>query len=167
MKKKAWLAMALAFGMVSAWAQTLWGGAPIGASVDEVRTLLPQVKDVPSDGQDAEGVTALLEIPRYEIAGQGFVVHFVFVKDRLDRVVLVASPGSAQLARGLTDELGDSLRKRYGLDVSTRSRRSEEREGSVDRMWLYRRMSVRLQLLDDHTVRLTYSAELPTPRGRF
>ena len=83
--------------------------------------------------------------------------------DFMQHVVLLARPASADDARTLTRELGDSLRKRYGLDVSTRSRRFTTREGSVDREWLYRRISVRLQLLGDQSVRLTYSAEAPTP----
>lgn len=160
--KKSLLGIALVLVALTASAQALWGGAPIGASPAEVSRLLPEVKDTSAErrAQD-EGI--LLEIPRHELAGQDFLVSFYFEDSQLQRVVLSANPGSTERARAVTQELGASLRARYGLDVGTRSRRSEAREGSVDRMWLFRRMSIRLQLLNDMSVRLTYSAESPTP----
>ncbi|HEX5738693.1 MAG TPA: hypothetical protein VFY22_09290 [Hydrogenophaga sp.] len=160
--KHAILGIALAALVHTVSAQSLWGNVPIGASPDEVKTRLPEVQET-SAQRRAQDSGALLEIPRHELAGQAFAVSFVFEADKLQSVVLVADPESDEQAKALTRDLGDSLRKRYGLDVSTRSRRSEAREGIVDRMWLFRRMSVRLQLLDDQTVRLTYSAESPTP----
>lgn len=145
-----------------AWSQALWGDLPIGASPAEVQRLLPGARETPAERR-SQAPEALLELAEYELAGQPFSVSFLFEDERLQRVVLVSRPASAEAARALTRELGDSLRKRYGLDVSTRSRRFTEREGLVDREWLYRRISIRLQLLSDQTVRLTYSAEAPTP----
>ncbi len=162
--KNALLGIALALMVSAVSAQALWGRAPIGASVADVRSLMPEAQDTSAERR-AQDPAALLEIPRHDLAGQDFAVSFLFEDDKLQRVVLVADPGSAEQARALTRELGDSLRKRYGLDVGTRSRRNEVREGSVDRKWLFRRMSVRLQLLGDQTVRLTYSAELPATAG--
>lgn len=143
-------------------AQALWANVPIGASPAEVQALLPEARETPTERR-AQDARALLELPAYELAGQVFGVSFLFDDQRLQRVVLQARPASADAARALTRELGDSLRKRYGLDVSTRSRRFTDREGLVDREWLYRRISIRLQLLADQSVRLTYSAEAPTP----
>ncbi|MDO8905599.1 hypothetical protein [Hydrogenophaga sp.] len=160
--KKALLGLVLAITVSTVSAQALWGGAPIGASPAEVSRLLPEVKDTSAE-QRAQEQGLLLEIPRHELAGQDFLVSFFFEDNQLQRVVLLANPGSTERARAVTQELGASLRARYGLDVGTRSRRSEVREGSVDRMWLFRRMSIRLQLLNDMSVRLTYSAESPTP----
>jgi len=160
--KQAILGVVLAALVHTASAQALWGGIPIGASPDEVKTRLPEVQETSSQ-QRAQESGALLEIPRYELAGQDFVVRFLFESDRLRSVVLETEPASEAQARALTRELGDSLRKRYGLEVSTRSRRFTVREGIVDREWLFRRISVRLQHLADHSVRLTYSSEAPTP----
>jgi hypothetical protein len=160
--KHAIVGIALAVMALSVHAQALWGNVPIGASPAEVKTLVPQAQET-SPQRRAQDGSALLEVATYDIAGQDFAVSFQFDADRLQRVVLTAEPGSPEKASALTRELGDSLRKRYGLDVSTRSRRFATREGSVDREWLYRRISVRLQLLNDQSVRLTYSAEAPTP----
>jgi len=160
--KNAILGFVLATLVSTVSAQALWGGAPIGASPADVKALLPEAQETSVERRAQDG-SVLLEIPRHELAGQDFAVSFVFEAERLQSVVLVTDPGSMDKARAVTRELGDSLRKRYGLDVGTRSRRSEAREGSVDRMWLFRRMSIRLQLLNDQTVRLTYSAESPTP----
>lgn len=143
-------------------AQALWANVPIGASPAEVQGLLPEARETSAERR-AQDARTLLELPDYKLAGQSFGVSFLFDDQRLQRVVLLAQPGSADAARTLTRELGDELRKRYGLDVSTRSRRFTDREGLVDREWLYRRISIRLQLLTDQSVRLTYSAEAPTP----
>ena len=160
--KKALLALVLAVTVSTASAQALWGGAAIGSSPEEVKRRLPEAVDTPADRR-AQNSGLLLEIPRHELAGQDFVVSFLFESDRLQSVVLETEPRPEADARALTRELGDALRKRYGLDVSTRSRRFTVREGIVDREWLYRRISVRLQHLEDHRVRLTYSSEAPTP----
>lgn len=144
------------------FAQALWGELPIGASPAEVQRLLPEAQETSAQRRSQEP-GALLELAEHDLAGQAFGVSFLFDDQRLQRVVLLARPASADDARTLTRELGDSLRKRYGLDVSTRSRRFTDREGLVDREWLYRRISIRLQLLNDQSVRLTYSAEAPTP----
>ena len=160
--KHAIVGIALAALAHTVHAQALWGNVPIGASPAEVKALVPQAQET-SDQRRAQDRSALLEMAGHDIAGQDFAVSFQFDADRLQRVVLTAEPGSPEKAAALTRELGDSLRKRYGLDVSTRSRRFTTREGSVDREWLYRRISVRLQLLGDQSVRLTYSAEAPTP----
>jgi hypothetical protein len=160
--KQAFLGIALAALVHTVSAQALWGGVPIGASPDDVKTRLPEVQETSSQRR-AQEKGALLEIERHELAGEDFGVSFVFESDRLQSVVLETEPMPEAQARALTRELGASLRKRYGLDVSTRSRRFTEREGIVDREWLFRRISVRLQHLDDHMVRLTYSSEAPTP----
>lgn len=160
--KQAILGIALAALVHTVSAQALWGGVPIGASLDEVKTRLPEVQETSSQRR-AQEKGALLEIARHELAGEDFVVSFLFESDQLQSVVLEAEPASEAQARALTREIGDSLRKRYGLEVSTRSRRFTVREGIVDREWLFRRISVRLQHLDNHTVRLTYSSEAPTP----
>lgn len=160
--KNAIFGFVLATLAFTASAQTLWGGAPIGASPAEVKTLMPEAQETSAERRASDN-GLLLEIPRYELAGESFAVSFLFASDRLQSVVLETQPLSVEKARALTRELGDSLRKRYGLDVSTRSRRFTVREGIVDREWLYRRISVRLQHLNDHAVRLTYSSEAPSP----
>lgn len=160
--KHALIGIALAALVHTVSAQALWGNVPMGASPEEVKTRVPEVQETSSE-QRAQDRRALLEIPRHELAGQNFVVSFLFESDGLQSVVLQTANLNEAQARALTRELGDSLRKRYGLDVSTRSRRFTVREGIVDREWLYRRISVRLQHLEDHRVRLTYSSEAPTP----
>lgn len=160
--KNTLLGFALVLMALTASAQALWGGVPIGASPEEVRRLLTDVQDASAERRAADR-NLLLEIPRYELVGEEFLVSFLFDSNRLQSVVLETKPPSEAQARALSRELGDSLRKRYGLEVSTRSRRFTEREGIVDREWLFRRISVRLQHLQDHTVRLTYSSEAPTP----
>jgi hypothetical protein len=154
--------IALAFVAHTVSAQALWDNVPIGASPAEVQSLLPQAQET-SAQRRAQEAGALLELAGHEIGGQAFNATFLFDAERLQRVVLLARLKSDDEARAITRELGDSLRKRYGLDVSTRSRRFTEREGIVDREWLYRRISIRLQQFADHSVRLTYSAEAPTP----
>ncbi len=160
--KNTLLGIALLLLISTASAQALWGNVPIGASPDEVKSRMPAVQETSTERRAQES-GALLEIPRHELAGENFSVSFQFESDRLQSVVLETEPKPEAQARALTRELGNSLRQRYGLEVSTRSRRFTVREGIVDREWLYRRISVRLQHLDDHTVRLTYTSEAPTP----
>ncbi|MDR7149891.1 hypothetical protein J2W49_001846 [Hydrogenophaga palleronii] len=160
--KHAILGIALAALVHTVSAQALWGDIPMGASPEEVKTRMPEAQETSAERR-AQNSGALLEIPRHELAGHDFAISFLFESGRLQSVVLQTDPKAEAEARALTRELGDSLRKRYGLDVSTRSRRFTVREGIVDREWLYRRISVRLQHLEDHRVRLTYSSEAPTP----
>jgi hypothetical protein len=160
--KHAILGIVLAALVHTVSAQALWGNVPMGASPEEVKTRMPEARDTSAE-QRAQNKGVLLEIPRHELAGQDFMVSFLFESGGLQSVTLQTAPLPEAAAKSLTRELGDSLRKRYGLDVSTRSRRFTVREGIIDREWLYRRISVRLQHLEDHRVRLTYSSEAPTP----
>lgn len=156
--------LALAGLALSAFAQTLWRETPMHASPGEVRALFPEARDTSPD-QRASDRSALLEIAETPIAGEAFVASFHFELERLQRIRLRAQPPSSERTQALLKSLRASLRSRYGLPISTKTRPGAAL-GSVDLKWAFRRMSVQLQMVDGQTVELIYSAELLTrPTG--
>ena len=140
-------------------AQALWGGVAAGSSPAQVRERFADAQPAaPGDGVPVPG--ALLQIPRVDIAGGAFTVHFLFERERLHRVVLRAQTDSAEAADALAQRVYRSLRARYGLEQSSRSRGSTISR-TLDRRWLFRRTTVHLQVVDGHGVELTYGVEAP------
>lgn len=151
------------FGLLfvaSASAQTLWQGVPVGATPAEVRALVPEAQaPTTASAPGSDGVQ--LEVPAFELAGAAFKVSFVFEADRLQRITLLANAGSADAARALGQRLTTSLRSRYGLEMSTRSRGSTS-SLTIDRQWNFRRTVVHLEVVDDTFVRLDYRGQAPS-----
>lgn len=164
MKKRLFFLSCLLF-ISSASAQALWQDIPVDATVAEVQALVPEAQTLPAR-PTANGGTVQLEIPAYELAGDTFKVSFVFKADRLQRITLLADAGSADKARALGQRLTTSLRARYGLERSTRSRGSTS-SVTIDRQWSFRRTIVHLQVLDVRFVSLEYSAQMPVRNDRL
>jgi hypothetical protein len=158
------ICLALAGAAFAASAQTLWRGVPMNASPAEVRALIAEAQDTPVERRSQDR-GALLEIPSYPIAGENFAVTFWFDAERLQRIQLLAKPGSRERTRALAQELTMSLRARYGLPISTKARQ-DALPGAIDLKWAFRRMTVQLQVPDGVTVDLLYSADIPSrPSG--
>ena len=142
-----------------AHAQALWRGVPAGASPAEVGQRIEEATPA-RPSTLSEEPRALLEIPRFEIADTDFAVRFLFERERLVNVVLradTASPGDAQ---ALADRIYASLRSRYGLELSGKSR-GVPLSSPLDRRWLFRRTTVHLQVVDERSVLLTYGVQPP------
>lgn len=154
----------LLFSAVAA-AQALWQEVPAGASPAEVRALVPEAQPLPFDAASKDEVVKL-EVANYELAGTPFKVSFVFKSDQLTRITLRANAGSADAARALAQSLTTSLRSRYGLEMSTRSRGSTS-SVTIDRQWNFRRTVIHLQVMDVSFVSLEYSAQAPTRSPRL
>ncbi len=149
----------------SATAQALWQGVPVGATPAEVRALVPEAQKPTSDpASRGEGVQ--LEIPAFELAGGVFKVSFAFKADQLQSITLLANAGSADEARALGQRLTTSLRSRYGLERSTRSRGATS-SLTIDRQWSFRRTVVHLEVVDETFVRLTYNGQAPVRNERL
>jgi len=161
--KKLIVCSALLLACAGASAQALWRGVPAGATPGEVVALIPEAAPAPARPATEDG-RVLLEIPSHELVGANFQVAFGFEQDRLQSVVLRAQAGSPEEARAIAQRLTASLRSRYGLEISTKSRQDPLTVG-IDRKWSYRRTSVHLQVLEDTVVRLRYRAELPRSSG--
>jgi hypothetical protein len=146
-------------------AQALWQGVPVGATPAEVRALLPEAQAVAS-APSATGESVPLEIPAFELAGAQFKVSFVFQADQLQRISLLANAGSADEARALAQRLITSLRSRYGLEMSTKSRGATA-SLTIDRQWNFRRTVVHLAVVDGTFVRLDYSGQAPVRNNRL
>ncbi|MBS3998491.1 MAG: hypothetical protein KGZ67_14360 [Hydrogenophaga sp.] len=144
-------------------AQSLWRDAPMLASPAEIRTLMPQARDT-SPARRAADPSALLEIPGTPIADETFVVTYHFESERLQRVHLRSEPATPERTQALLRTLQTSLRKTYGLPLSTPSR-PVAALGTVDVMWSFRRMTVQLLMLDGKTVELIYSVNMPSRPG--
>ena len=113
-----------------------------------------------SDGQ------VLLQIPAYEVVGTDFEVAFGFQEDVLETVVLRAQAETQDQARAIAQRLTASLRSRYGLEISTKSRREPVLRG-VDRKWSYRKASIHLLIVESTVVQLSYRAEATRPAGQL
>ncbi|MDP1684542.1 hypothetical protein [Hydrogenophaga sp.] len=146
-------------------AQALWQDVPVGASPAEVQALMPEAQPAPASPAPGDE-RVLLEIPAFELAGAPFKVSFVFKADQLQRITLLANTDSAQAARALGRRLTTSLRSRYGLEMSTKSRGSTS-SATIDRQWTFRRTSVHLQVVDETFVRLEYSGLAPARSNRL
>lgn len=157
--KKLIVCLAWLLVCAGASAQALWRGVPAGATPAEVVALIPEAAPAPARPATDDGLV-LLEIPAYEVVGADFQVAFGFEQDRLQSVVLRAQAGSPDEARALAQRLTASLRSRYGLEISTKSRQDPLTVG-IDRKWSYRRTGVHLQVVEETVVRLRYRAELP------
>lgn len=146
-------------------AQALWQDVPVGATLAEVQALMPDARPLPLDPASKEEA-ARLEIPEFELAGATFKVSFVFKGDQLQRISLLANAGSADEARALGQRLTTSLRSRYGLEMSTRSRGSTS-SLTIDRQWNFRRTVIHLHVVDVAFVRLDYSGQAPVRNNRL
>lgn len=146
----------LAFGAV---AQTMWRDAPMLASPAQISALMPQAQPT-SQQQRAADPSALLEIPSTSIAGEAFSATYHFEADQLQRIYLAATPPTRERTQALLKTLQASLRKNYGLPVSTKIRPAAAL-GAVDMLWDYRRMTVQLLTLQGNGVALIYSVSQP------
>ncbi|WP_372659701.1 hypothetical protein [Hydrogenophaga sp.] len=142
-------------------AQTMWRDAPMQASPAEIRALMSDVRET-SPARRSADPSALLEIPSTSIADETFAATFHFESERLQRIHLQAQPADPQRLQALLKALQTSLRARYGLPISTKTR-SGAAKGTVDLKWSFRRMTVQLQMLDGKTVALIYEANIPSP----
>ena len=145
------LATTLFFLTATASAQTLWRDVPAGASPAEVQALVPEARP-------ATRGPVLLEIPSHELLDATFSVAFEFDQNRLKGITLRSQAATASEARALAQRLTTSLRSRYGLEISTKSRQDDVIPG-IDRKWSYRKASVHLQVVEGQVVRLRYQAE--------
>lgn len=151
----------LASAALSASAQTLWRDAPMQASPTDIRALMPDARET-LPGQRARDPSALLEIPSTPIANEDFAATFHFESERLQRIRLHTQPATRERTQALLQALQASLRARYGLPISTKTRPGAAL-GSVDLKWSFRRMTVQLQMMDGKTVELIYDANIPSP----
>lgn len=151
---------------VSASAQALWRGVPAGATPAEVSALIPEAQPAPADQPATADGRVLLEIPAYEVVGADFAVAFGFEQDRLQSVVLRAQAASPEQAQAIAQRLTASLKARYGLEISIKSRQDRSTTG-IDRKWSYRRTSVHLQVVEDTVVSLRYRAEATRAPNRL
>jgi hypothetical protein len=149
----------LFFFAVTASAQSLWGDVPAGASPAEVAALVPEARPT------ARGAV-LLEIPRHELLGATFAVAFEFEQDRLKAITLRSQAATVDEARALAQRLTTSLRSRYGLEISTKSRQDNVIAG-IDRKWSYRKASVHLQVIETSVVSLSYRPEPGRATGQL
>jgi uncharacterized protein YxeA len=163
--KKLLLCLTCLLFTVGASAQALWQGVPVGATPAEVRALVPEVQ-APATAPASSSDGVQLEIPAFELAGAKFKVSFVFQADQLQRITLLANAGSADEARALAQRLTTSLRSRYGLEMSTKSRGATS-SLTIDRQWNFRRTVVHLDVLDGTFVRLDYSGQAPVRNNRL
>lgn len=147
-------------------AQALWRGVPAGATPAEVSALIPEALPAPAERPTTADGRVLLQIPAYEVMDTNFAVAFGFEQDKLQSVVLRAQAGSPEQARAIAQRLTASLRSRYGLEISTKSRQDPLTVG-IDRKWSYRRTSVHLQVIEDSVVSLRYQAEAARPSSRL
>jgi hypothetical protein len=163
--KKLLLCLSCLLFTAGASAQALWQGVPVGATPAEVRALVPEAQ-APAIASAPNGDGVLLEIPAFELAGAPFKVSFVFKGDQLQRITLLANADSADQARSLAQRLTTSLRSRYGLEMSTKSRGSTS-SLTIDRQWNFRRTVVHLEVVDVTFVRLDYSGQAPVRNNRL
>lgn len=146
---------------LGASAQTMWRDAPMQASPAEIRALMPDARET-SPSQRSVDPSGLLEIPKTPIAGEDFSATFHFEAERLQRIRLRSQPATRERTQALLQALQTSLRARYGLPISTKTRPGAAL-GSVDLKWSFRRMTVQLQMMDGKTVEVIYEANIPTP----
>lgn len=163
--KKILLCLTCLLFTAGASAQALWQGVPVGATPAEVRALVPEAQ-VPATppAPSSEGVQ--LEIAAFELAGAKFKVSFAFKDDQLQRITLLANAGSTDEAQALGQRLTTSLRSRYGLEMSTKSRGATS-SVTIDRQWNFRRTVVHLEVVDGTFVRLDYSGQAPVRNNRL
>jgi hypothetical protein len=161
--KKLFVTLALTCLAVGAPAQTMWRDAPMRASPAEIRSLIPDARETSAE-QRAKDPGALLEVPGASIADETFTATFHFESERLQRIHLQSRPPSPARRQALLDTLQATLRSRYGLPISTKTRRGAAL-GSVDLQWGFRRMTVQLRMTDGETVEVIYSTNIPSQPG--
>jgi hypothetical protein len=164
--KKLLVCTALLLLSAGASAQALWRGVPAGATPAEVSAMIPEALPAPEDRPITADGRVLLQIPSYEVVDADFAVAFGFEQDKLQSVVLRAQAASPEQAQAIAQRLTASLKARYGLEISIKSRQDRSTTG-IDRKWSYRRTSVHLQIEDDTVVSLRYRAEATRQPGRL
>lgn len=120
------LATMLALASSSVFAQQLWRDVPAGATVEQVRKLLPSAHELAEPSVLADGITeALLEVDDFELVDLDFRARFFFKNGKLDRVFLnpVDRP-IGMAARVAASKLRDGLLAKYGKPLSGEDRTS-------------------------------------------
>lgn len=162
--KRMFTCLVVATMAMGAAAQNLWRDVPMRANPAEIQALMPEARETSAE-QRAADPGALLEIPSTDIAGEDFAATFHFEAGRLQRIRLLAQPPTRDRMQALLKTLEASLRQRYGLPISHKTRRIAPL-GSFDRLWSFRRMTVQLQGTEDNAnVELTYSVNIPNQPG--
>ena len=154
---------ALLLCVSGASAQALWRGVPAGSTPAEVSALVPEAQ--PADRSTPADGRVLLVIAAQELVGTPFEVAFGFENNQLQSVLLQTQASSPQEAMAIAQRVTASLRSRYGLEISTKSRQDPLTVG-IDRKWSYRRTSLHLQVLDGTLVSLRYRPDIPRSANR-
>lgn len=123
--RQIWITLILLAVAPSCYAQSLWRDLPAGASVDQVRKLLPESNTVDDPSTLRTGAVGLLAQEGFQLAGRDFKATLFFQGGKLDRVFLnpVENPAGID-ARVVARNLRQSLIAKYGPPTGSLDRTS-------------------------------------------
>ncbi|MHA3050198.1 hypothetical protein [Acinetobacter sp. ANC 4639] len=101
------------------FSQIIWQKAAKGMTVNQVKTVFPEAKDVlPTEGTTlGDGALRLLAIQNYRINGFTFNPSFYFKDKKLIQVTLNADPNQNQMVVYL--KMLEAFRLKYGKEANT------------------------------------------------
>jgi hypothetical protein len=123
-------------------AQQLWQESQFGMTLPQVRERFPNAISPTSPNTLYGGAIELLRIPEIEIVGHKFKSSFFFRNDKLVQVtVSLAEKTTSYGARLVFDSLIDSLRAKYGAELSNKNN-SIGQDTSLEATWLSGRTNI-------------------------
>ena len=102
-----------------ACAQSLWGGAEYGMTVEQVKSAIPNVTSPSTPSRLGDGAQELLRLESVEIVSKRFTASFYFIAGKVTQVTLSLEKGHTfQSAVLVFDSLTEALRAKYGREIS-------------------------------------------------
>lgn len=100
-------------------AQSLWGGTEYGMSVDQVKSVVPNVTTPTSPSGLLGGAQELLRLENVQIVNKRFAASFYFIAGKLTQVTLSFEKGHTfRGAMLVVDSLTEALRAKYGREIN-------------------------------------------------
>lgn len=160
--------------LTAARAQTLWNGTSYGMSFNQVMKTVPEATaPVGTPDTYTNGAVERLAVPDVKVGSYHFVATFVFLGDKLEKVVLhlksVDSYSTAQVAFGY---LATALRSKYGREVSHEEEPAPFGTGGLmDATWVSGKTDIAMAAIglseSDAWLDITYEVKLSRERNNL
>lgn len=157
------IAMALLAVHTLASAQSLWGGAEYGMTVEQVKSFIPKAITPSIPSRLSDGAQGLLQLENVEIVNKKFTSSFYFIAGNLTQVTLSLEKGHTfDSAMLVFDSLSEALRAKYGREISRDIKRGMLNQARAT--WMMGRTNINVLAIsvgeNDATLNINYQVRV-------
>lgn len=144
-------------------AQSLWSGTEYGMSVDQVKSVVPNVTTPSSPSRLGDGAQELLRLENVEIVNKRFAASFYFITGKLTQVTLSLEKGHTFHGALLVfDSLTEALRAKYGREINRDIKRGVLNRATAT--WMAGRTNINVLVMsvgeDDALLNINYQVRV-------